>query len=378
GGKPRSEGSQVIWRQVPKVTGRGHYSHRIAFSPDGQYSFLSSGERQKFDPAQDSGVNLGKIIRSSPDGSPAPGNPFADRGGVSAQIWSYGHRNVSGSKFDEQGRSWDLEHGPAGGDELNIVKPGQNYGWPIVSNGDHYDGRPIPRHATRPEFAAPAVSWNPVIAPGDFLFYSGKAFPAWKDQASIAGSGSEASVRVAIDGESAREVERYPLGNRSREIKEAPDGTIWSSEDGKDAKSRKLGAMVFDPSIVDCWLFDLDNTLYPATTRMFDQIDHRMGAYIANSSGCDDDEARRVQKLYFQDHGTTLSGSMHYHEVSTYEFLEFVHDIDMTPSAAAPRSADRITRSPGRKIVFTNGDAPYAEKVSAALDSSDCFDGMWD
>lgn len=240
GGKPRLEGLQVIWRQVPKVTGRGHYSHRIAISPDGQYLFLSSGERQKFDPAQDLGVNLGKIIRLLPDGSPAPGNPFADRGGVSAQIWSYGHRNVLGLKFDEQGRLWDLEHGPAGGDELNIVKPGQNYGWPIVSNGDHYDGRPIPRHATRPEFAAPAVSWNPVIAPGDFLFYSGKAFPAWKDQALIAGLGSEALVRVAIDGESAREVERYPLGNRLREIKEAPDGTIWLLEDGKDAKLRKL------------------------------------------------------------------------------------------------------------------------------------------
>jgi len=136
--------------------------------------------------------------------------------------------------------------------------------------------------------------------------------------------------------------------------------------------------MVFDPSIVDCWLFDLDNTLYPATTRMFDQIDHRMGAYIANLLGCDDDEARRVQKLYFHDHGTTLSGLMHYHEVAPYEFLEFVHDIDMTPLAAAPRLADRITRLPGRKIVFTNGDAPYAEKVLAALDLSGCFDGMWD
>ena len=109
-------------------------------------------------------------IRLLPDGTPAPGNPFASQGGNAAQVWSLGHRNVLGLKFDTQGRLWDLEHGPAGGDELNLVKPGQNYGWPLVSNGDHYGGKAIPRHATRPEFAAPAISWNPVIAPGDFIF----------------------------------------------------------------------------------------------------------------------------------------------------------------------------------------------------------------
>jgi glucose/arabinose dehydrogenase len=165
----------VIWRQVPKVTGRGHYSHRIAFAPDGQYLFLSSGERQKFDPAQDLGVNLGKIIRLLPDGSPAPGNRSPTVVAFPRR-WSYGHRNVLGLKFDAQGRLWDLEHGPAGGDELNLLEPGKNYGWPLVSDGDNYDGTPIPRNATRPDLAAPAISWNPVIAPGDFVFYSGKAF----------------------------------------------------------------------------------------------------------------------------------------------------------------------------------------------------------
>jgi glucose/arabinose dehydrogenase len=203
-GAPRLEGLKVIWRQQPKVTGAGHYSHRLAFSPDGKYLFVASGERQKFTPARDMSANLGKVIRLLPDGTPAPGNPFAEKGGVTAQIWTLGHRNILGLKFDDQGRLWDLEHGPRGGDELNLVKPGQNYGWPVVSNGDHYDGRAIPRHATRPDFAAPAISWNPVIAPGDFIFYRGKVFPQWRGQAVIAAMAPAAVVRVAIDGEKAR------------------------------------------------------------------------------------------------------------------------------------------------------------------------------
>lgn len=231
---------KVIWRQVPKVSGRGHYSHRLAFSPDGKYLFVSSGERQKFTPAQDMSVNLGKIVRLLPDGTPAPGNPFAAKGGIASQIWTLGHRNVLGLAFDAQGRLWDLEHGPKGGDEINLVKPGQNYGWPVVSNGDNYDGTPIPRHATRPDFTAPAISWNPVIAPGDFIFYSGSAFPEWRGQAIVAGLGSEGLVRVAIDGESAREVARYPLGTRIRDIAQATDGSIWVIEDGKHGRLRRL------------------------------------------------------------------------------------------------------------------------------------------
>ena len=234
------EGLTVIWRQSPKVSGRGHYAHRIAFSPDGKHLFVASGDRQKFTPAQDKAVNLGKIVRLNLDGTPAAGNPFAAADGVSAQIWSLGHRNILGLAFDPQGRLWDLEHGPAGGDELNLVKPGANYGWPVVSQGDHYDGKAIPRHPTRPEFAAPAISWSPVIAPGNFVFVSGKAFPAWQGQVLIAGLGSGGLVRVAIDGEKAREVGRIDLGNRIRAIAEAPDGAIWIVEDGKDAKLRKL------------------------------------------------------------------------------------------------------------------------------------------
>lgn len=239
-GAPRIDGLSVIWRQTPKVSGKGHYSHRIAFSPDGKYLFVSSGDRQKFTPAQDLTGNLGKVLRLMPDGSPAPGNPLADKGGVAAQIWSYGHRNVLGLAFSPDGRLWDLEHGPAGGDEINLVSPGKNYGWPLVSNGDHYDGKPIPRHDTRPDLAPPAISWNPVIAPGNMIFYSGSAFPQWQGQALIAGLGSAGLVRVTIDGETAREVERIDLGNRIREIEQAPDGSIYVLEDGEDGKLRHI------------------------------------------------------------------------------------------------------------------------------------------
>ncbi|MBW8752674.1 MAG: PQQ-dependent sugar dehydrogenase [Sphingomonadales bacterium] len=243
-GPPRLEAMQVIWRQQPKVAGDGHFSHRIAFSPDGKYLFISSGDRKKFTPAQDLNVNLGKIVRLLPDGRPAPGNPFAAKGGVAAQIWSYGHRNVLGLKFDAQGRLWDLEHGPAGGDELNLVKPGQNYGWPLVSNGDNYDGTPIPRHSTRPDLAAPAISWNPVIAPGDFIFYGtrsrGDQFPGWRGQAVIAAMKPPGVVRVAIACERAREVARHPMPQRIREIVERDDGSVWLLEDGPKPNGGRL------------------------------------------------------------------------------------------------------------------------------------------
>lgn len=240
GPEPALVGLEVLWQQNPKVSGRGHYSHRIAFSPDGRHLFLASGERQKFTPAQDLSTNLGKVLRLNRDGSPAAGNPFAGRSDPGAEVWSYGHRNVLGLKFDAQGRLWDLEHGPQGGDELNLVKPGQNYGWPLVSDGDHYGGKPIPRNRTRPDLAQSAISWNPVIAPGDFVFYSGKMWPEWRDQALIAGLGCECLVRVRIDGEKANEEARYPMGKRIREIAEAPDGSLLLLEDGEDARLLRL------------------------------------------------------------------------------------------------------------------------------------------
>jgi glucose/arabinose dehydrogenase len=230
---------KVIWRQVPKVSGRGHYGHRLAFGPDGKL-WITSSERQKFDPAQDMGGNLGKIVRLNDDGSVPADNPFARQGGVAAQVWSLGHRNALGIAFDAQGRLWEHEMGPKGGDELNLIERGANYGYPIVSNGDHYDDTPIPDHDTRPEFAAPKITWTPVISPAGFIIYSGKQFPAWRGNGFIGGLSSHTLVRVAFDGEQAREVERYDMGERIREVEQGPDGAIWLLEDGKDAGAGRL------------------------------------------------------------------------------------------------------------------------------------------
>lgn len=230
---------KVIWRQSPKVSGEGHYGHRLAFGPDGKL-WISSSERQKFDPAQDMGGNLGKIVRLNDDGSLPADNPFASQGGVAAQVWSLGHRNILGMAFDANGKLWAHEMGPAGGDELNLIVRGANYGYPVVSNGDHYDGRPIPDHSTRPEFAAPKVTWTPVISPAGFVIYSGTLFPQWKGSGFIGGLSSTSLVRVAFDGDSAREAERFNMGERIREVEQGPDGALWLLEDGSKARLLKL------------------------------------------------------------------------------------------------------------------------------------------
>lgn len=227
GDAPRLEDLRVIWRQTPKVTGRGHYGHRLAFSPDGRHLFVASGDRQKLSPAQDPTSDLGKVIRMKPDGS-------------EATKWSLGHRNPLGLAFDREGRLWDLEHGPGGGDELNLVEQGKNYGWPVVSQGDHYDGRPIPRHSTRPDLAAPAISWNPVIAPGGMIFCKCDQFPAWRGQALIAALGAQGLVRVAITGRTAREAERYNLETRIRAIAEREDGALFVLADREDGRLLRL------------------------------------------------------------------------------------------------------------------------------------------
>lgn len=242
GGDCAIEGMEVIWRQSLKTGRQGHYSHRIRFAPDESYMFVASGDRQEFDPAQDTTNNLGTIVRLNLDGTPADGNPMAEQGGVTAQIWSYGHRNPLGMDFDAEGRLWDMEHGPAGGDELNLVERGANYGWPVRSNGDHYNGDDIPDHSEDDGFNKPAIHWTPVIGPGDMIFYRGDMFDAWQGDALIAGLTAEAIVRVEIDGETASEAARYDVGGRIRSIDEGPDGALWVLEDGTDGRLLKITA----------------------------------------------------------------------------------------------------------------------------------------
>lgn len=229
---------QVLWRQV-KVGGDAHYSHRIAFDRAGKL-WISSGERQRGAPAQDLQSNLGKIIRLNADGSIPADNPFVSQGGIAAQVWSLGHRNIYGLAFDANGRLWEHEMGPAGGDELNLIERGSNYGWPIVSNGSNYDGSDIPDHATRPEFNAPEAWWTPVIAPAGFVIYSGSMFPYFQGDGFIGGLASQALIRIEFDGVQGREAARYPMGQRIREVEQGPDGALWLLEDSGNARLLKL------------------------------------------------------------------------------------------------------------------------------------------
>jgi aldose sugar dehydrogenase len=256
GSPPRLSNMGVIWRQHPKVSGRGHYGHRMAIGPDG-FLYIASGERQKMTPAQEMRNSLGKIVRiDAKRGLRALGNPYyndavkgelmmhvvRDYSGASAQaeIWSFGHRNPLGLAFDADGRLWDSEMGPRGGDELNLVKSGANYGWPKVSNGDHYDGANIPDHSPNDGFEAPKVSWNPSISPSSLMIYSGNLFPQWKGDAFIGALSGEALIRVDLNGENATKADEWPMKTRIREVEQGPDGAIWLLEDGDKGRLMKL------------------------------------------------------------------------------------------------------------------------------------------
>jgi glucose/arabinose dehydrogenase len=238
---PAVENLEVIWRAFPKVDGGLHFSHRIAFDDEG-HMFVSSGERNKYDPAQDLNSTLGKILRLNDDGTPAAGNPFASQGGVAAEVWSYGHRNPLGIAFDPQGRLWNVEMAPRGGDELNLALAGSNYGYPVVSNGNHYTGEIIPDHDTDTEgrFTKPKVWWNPVISPSSLMFYTGDAFPEWRGNAFITGLSSMSIMRIVVNGDNAVEAQRFVMGRRIRGIEQGPDGNLWIIEDGPEGRLVKL------------------------------------------------------------------------------------------------------------------------------------------
>ena len=236
-------GVEVIFRARPYVTGNGHYSGRIAFSPDGKHLFFANGERQKFTPAQDPQATLGKMLRLTLDGKPAPGNPLASQG-FAPEVWSYGHRNLLGIAFDARGNLWEQEMGPQGGDELNLIQPGRNYGYPKVSNGRNYGAATddIPDHKPGDGYEAPKVYWgeSETISPGGLMIYSGRLFPAWKGDAFIGGLSSKALIRVDIDGTNARKGDQWDMGARIREVEQGPDGAIWVLEDGGRGSQGRL------------------------------------------------------------------------------------------------------------------------------------------
>jgi glucose/arabinose dehydrogenase len=227
-GQPRIEGFRIIWRQQPKASGGVHYSERIAFAPDGTM-FVSSGERFKFDPAQDRGSDLGKIIHMTANGQRIGGN-----------YYTMGHRNVLGLAFAPDGRLWATEMGPRGGDELNLILQGRNYGWPEASYGSHYDGRGIPDDHKSRGFEEPKVWWTPSVSPGSLLIYSGDLFPEWKGDALIGALSGQAFIRIDIDGDRARKADQWDMGKRIRAVDQGPRGEVYLLEDGPNARLLRL------------------------------------------------------------------------------------------------------------------------------------------
>ncbi len=262
---------KVVWHDPVKGKG-GQAGAAVAFSADGKFLFLTAGDRQRFTPAQDPNQPVGKILRLTLDGKPAPGNPMEGKTGAHsvpvidppkdteaaktapvvrtyvfegpnltpAETWSTGHRTPYGLAFAPDGRLWELEHGPKGGDELNLIEPGKNYGWPLVSYAVNYDGVPIASPDTRADLTKPVIYWTPVLAPGSLMFYSGAMFPDWKGSAFAGGLVSRALHRIEVHGATATPAEHWTVGFRVRDIEQAPDGALWLIEDDKQGGLYRL------------------------------------------------------------------------------------------------------------------------------------------
>jgi len=253
---------KVIWRDGERGLG-GQFGAAVAFSPDGKYLFMTVGDRMRFTPAQDPNQPLGKVLRLTLDGKPAPGNPMAGKTGAAsvgvinppadteaaktapvaytykypgknltpAETWSTGIRTPYGLAFGPDGRLWEAEHGPRGGDELNLIEAGKNYGWPLVSYGKNYNGVPIPSPDTRPDLAKPVIYWVPVIAPGNITFYKGNLFPQWQGSMLLSGLDTMTLNRIVVDGQGgAKPAERWDVAHRIRDVEVAPDGSVWLLE----------------------------------------------------------------------------------------------------------------------------------------------------
>ncbi len=236
---------RVIFRAMPTYDGTMHYGSRLMFGQDGML-FVSLGERSEIEvrpQAQQLNSHMGKILRITTEGAAPKDNPFVGKGNAKPEIWSLGHRNVQAATFDPEGRLWDVEHGPRGGDELNLVQKGKNYGWPVVAYGQEYSGQAIQGSVTAREgYEQPAYYWDPVIAPSGAQFYTGNAFPAWKGNLFIGGMGAMALVRLTLENGRVTGEEHLLKDRRQRvrDVRQGPDGALYMVTDQENGQVWKL------------------------------------------------------------------------------------------------------------------------------------------
>jgi glucose/arabinose dehydrogenase len=241
GPQPKMTDVKVIFRMMPTLESRAHFGGRLIFAPDGKL-FVTMGERSVLAgrlQAQDLGSHFGKIARINRDGSVPADNPFVKTAGARPEIWTKGNRNVQAATLDPAGRLWEVEHGPQGGDELNLIKPGLDYGWPTITYGEEYSGKPIGKAITQaPGMEQPVYYWDPVIGPSGMVIYSGKLLPEWRGNVFIGGLAAAALVRLVMKDDKVVGEERL-LGDRServRDVVEGPDGALWLLIDDKNGK----------------------------------------------------------------------------------------------------------------------------------------------
>ena len=236
------ENLQVIFRQVPKTVGAQHFGSRLVFARDGNL-FITLGDRgSHIEEAQNLSNHLGKLIRIRPDGSVPNDNPFVKNSKAKPEIWSYGHRHIQGAALNPNtGELWIHEHGPRGGDEINIPKPGKNYGWPEASYGVHYSMAPIKDEHTAQGFEEPIYYWTPSIAPSGMMFYSGNLFPGWRGNLFIGALAGTHVARLVVDGNKiAGEEQLLKNTLRFRDVEQGPDGAIYLLTDEEDGKILKI------------------------------------------------------------------------------------------------------------------------------------------
>ena len=239
-------GFEVLFSQVPKMEGPNHFGSRIAFLPDGTLA-LTTGERFEFTPAQDLSNQLGTVVRINRDGSVPADNPFVDQAGAKPEIWSYGHRNVQAAAVDPAtGNLWVVEMGPLGGDELNLIQKGANYGWPVVSWGKNYDGSEIPDPPTHPEFTDAVKQWTPVISPNGMVFYDGDVFPEWQGSAFVGSLSRQALMRLTIMGDQVVGEEQLDLNARIRDVEVGPDGLLYVLTDADDGHVWRIAPLDYE------------------------------------------------------------------------------------------------------------------------------------